>query len=118
MSDAYDANNVFVKVLRREIPADVVYEDERCLAFRDIAPQAPTHALVIPKKPIVKLGDTDADDRELLGHLLWAAGEVARTLGIGDAFRVVINNGADAGQTVFHLHLHVLGGRNFEWPPG
>lgn len=119
MNDSYDDDNVFAKVLAKEIPADVVYEDDRCLAFRDIAPQAPTHVLVIPKAPIAKLADTTGDDRDVLGHLLWAAGEVARREGLEEGgFRIVINNGVRAGQTVFHLHVHVLGGRDFQWPPG
>ena len=118
MSPPYDPSNPFARILRREIPAQVVFEDEHCVAFRDIAPQAPSHALVIPKAPIARLADAQAQDEPMLGHLLWAAAEVARRLGVGDAYRVVVNNGATAGQSVFHLHLHVLGGRNFRWPPG
>ncbi len=119
MSDSYDDDNVFAKMLRKEIPTDVVYEDDRCLAFRDIAPQAPTHILVIPKEPIAKLADTTQADRDVLGHVLWAAGEVARREGLDEeGFRIVINNGERANQTVFHLHVHVLGGRDFQWPPG
>lgn len=115
----YDSQNVFARILRREIPAKVVFEDDRCMAFHDVAPQAPTHVLVIPKAPIAKLADANADQRELLGHLLWATGEVARRLGLtDDGFRVVVNNGLGAQQTVFHLHLHVLAGRAFTWPPG
>ncbi len=118
-TSSYDDTNVFAKILRGEIPADVVFEDDVCLAFRDVSPQAPSHVLVIPKAPIAKLADATADDKAVLGHLLWATGEVARRLGIDESgFRVVINNGAGANQTVFHLHLHVLGGRNFRWPPG
>lgn len=109
---------LFSKIIAREIPADIVYEDERCLAFRDINPQAPTHVLLIPKREIAKLADAGAADQDLLGHLLLAAGKVARQLGVGDAFRLVVNNGADAGQTVFHLHLHILAGRPLHWPPG
>ena len=109
---------IFGKVIAREIPADIVYEDERCLAFRDINPQAPTHVLVIPKKEIPRLIDATAEDEALLGHMMMAAGRIARQLGVGDAFRLVINNGADAGQSVFHLHMHILGGRGFKWPPG
>ncbi len=115
----YDDDNIFAKVLRKEIPADVVFEDDKCLAFRDIAPQAPTHVLVIPKAPIPRLGDATQADREILGHLLWAAGEVARIEGLIDSgFRTTINHGEGANQTVFHLHVHVLGGRGFAWPPG
>lgn len=106
-------STVFGKIIRREIPADIVYEDELCLAFRDIHPQAPTHILVIPKKGIPKLSDASEADQALLGHLLLAANRIARQLGVEDAFRVVISNGAGAGQTVFHLHLHLLAGRRF-----
>ena len=109
---------LFGKIIRREIPADIVYEDDLCLAFRDVNPQAPTHVLVIPKKEIAKLSDSGADDQALLGHLLLAAGKIARSLGVGDAFRLVVNNGAEAGQSVFHLHLHILAGRKMRWPPG
>ncbi|MCW5604459.1 MAG: histidine triad nucleotide-binding protein [Burkholderiales bacterium] len=109
---------LFSKIIAREIPADIVYEDERCLAFRDINPQAPTHVLLIPKQEIPRLADAADGDEALLGHLMLAAGKVARQLGVGDAFRLVVNNGADAGQTVFHLHLHILAGRPLRWPPG
>jgi len=109
---------LFSKIIVREIPADIVYEDERCLAFRDINPQAPTHVLLIPKQEIARLADASTADQDLLGHLLLAAGRVARQLGVGEAFRLVVNNGADAGQTVFHLHLHILAGRPLHWPPG
>jgi histidine triad (HIT) family protein len=109
---------IFGKIIRRELPADIVYEDEHCLAFRDVNPQAPTHVLVVPKKEIDKLSSAQGDDEALLGHLMLAAGKVARQLGVGDAFRLVVNNGARAGQTVFHLHLHILAGRRFNWPPG
>lgn len=110
--------SIFQKIIDREIPADVVYEDDRCLAFRDINPAAPVHVLVIPKTPIEKVGDASPSDAALLGHLLWVCGEVARQEGIGDAFRVVTNNGEKVGQSVFHLHFHVLGGRRMGWPPG
>ncbi|HEX5463880.1 MAG TPA: histidine triad nucleotide-binding protein [Burkholderiales bacterium] len=109
---------IFSKIINREIPADIVYEDELCLAFKDINPQAPVHVQLIPKKEIPKVSDAGADDQNLLGHLLLTAAEVARRLGVDDAFRVVINNGAGAQQTVFHLHLHILAGRPFHWPPG
>ena len=109
---------IFSKVIRREIPADIVYEDELCLAFRDINPQAPTHVLLIPKKEIDSLSSADGADQALLGHLMLAAAKVARQLGVGDAFRLVVNNGAEAGQSVFHLHLHILAGRRLRWPPG
>lgn len=109
---------IFGKVISREIPADIVYEDERCLAFRDINPQAPTHVLLIPKKELARLADATSDDEALLGHMMVVAGKIARDLGCEDAFRLVVNNGADAGQSVFHLHLHILAGRRFDWPPG
>jgi len=109
---------LFGKIIRRELPADIVYEDELCLAFRDINPQAPTHVLVVPKKEIDKLSSASREDQALLGHLMLAAGKIARQLGVGDAFRVVVNNGTQAGQSVFHLHLHILAGRKLDWPPG
>lgn len=109
---------IFGKVISREIPATIVYEDDQCLAFADINPQAPTHVLLIPKKEIPRLVDATADDKALLGHMMVAAGEIARKLGVGDAFRLVVNNGAEAGQSVFHLHMHIMGGRGFTWPPG
>ena len=111
-------STLFGKIIRREIPADIVYEDELCLAFRDVNPQAPTHVLLIPKKEIPRLADAKPEDQALLGHLMLAAGKVAKSLGVEDAFRVAINNGAEAGQSVFHLHLHILAGRKFRWPPG
>jgi histidine triad (HIT) family protein len=111
-------NTLFGKIIRREIPADIVYEDDLCLAFKDINPQAPTHVLLIPKKEIVKLSDAGVEDQVVLGYLLLAAGKIARQLGVADAFRLVVNNGAEAGQSVFHLHLHILAGRPFRWPPG
>jgi histidine triad (HIT) family protein len=111
-------STLFSRIIAHEIPADIVYEDDLCLAFRDINPQAPTHVLVIPKKEIPRLADAKDEDQALLGHLLLAASEVARQLGVEDAYRLVINNGAGAGQSVFHLHLHVLAGRPMRWPPG
>ena len=109
---------LFSKIIAREIPADIVYEDDLCLAFRDINPQAPLHVLLIPKQPIAKVVDAVAQDQVLLGHLLLKAGEIAAQQGYREAFRLVINNGADAGQTVFHLHIHILAGREFGWPAG
>jgi len=109
---------LFEKIIAREIPADIVHEDEHCIAFRDINPQAPLHVLVCPKKPVPMLGDAAAADTALLGHLLLQAADIAKREGHGDAFRLVVNNGAGAGQTVFHLHVHVLAGRRFGWPPG
>ena len=109
---------LFTKIIDREIPADIVYEDDLCLAFRDINPKAPMHILVIPKKVIPKLTDAEASDEMLLGHLLTTAAKLAQDEGYGDAFRTVINNGEAVGQSVFHLHVHILGGRDFMWPPG
>jgi histidine triad (HIT) family protein len=111
-------DTIFGKIIRREIPADIVYEDDMALAFRDIHPQAPVHILVIPKKPIVKLADAEPEDHKILGHLLLIVKRVAEQAGLENGYRVVINNGADGGQTVYHLHLHILGGRQMEWPPG
>ena len=109
---------LFSKIIAREIPADIIYEDDLCLAFRDINPQAPLHVLLIPKQPIARVADAVAADQALLGHLLLKTGEIAATQGYRDAFRLVVNNGADAGQTVFHLHIHILAGRAFSWPAG
>lgn len=112
------SETIFSQIINREIDADIVFEDDRCLAFHDINPQAPMHVLVIPKKPIDTLTNAEDDDAPLLGHLMLIARRVARDEGYGDAFRLVINNGEGAQQTVFHLHVHVLGGRAFHWPPG
>lgn len=109
---------IFSKIIRREIPATIVYEDELCLAFKDVNPQAPIHILIIPKQPIAKLTDAQTSDQSLLGHLLLKAGIIAKEQGYGDAFRLVVNNGENAGQSVFHLHVHILAGRGFSWPPG
>jgi histidine triad (HIT) family protein len=109
---------IFTKIIEREIPADIVYEDELCLAFRDINPQAPVHILVIPKQSIAKIADASQTDQLLLGHLLLIARQIADEQGVGDAYRLIINNGERAGQTVFHLHIHILAGRPFSWPPG
>ena len=113
------SDTIFGKIIRKEIPADIVYEDELVLAFKDIAPQAPTHILVIPKQDIPKLSEAKAEDAALLGHLMIVAKEIAANVGLEeDGYRLVLNNGANAGQTVFHLHVHILGGRSLAWPPG
>ena len=112
------SETLFTKIINGEIPADIVFEDDLCLAFRDINPQAPVHILVVPKKPIPMVVDANIDDQSLLGHLLLKAGEIAESEGHGDAFRLVVNNGEAVGQTVFHLHVHILAGRGFNWPPG
>ncbi len=109
---------LFSKIIRREIPADIVYEDDLCLAFRDITPQAPVHILVIPKKPIPKLADATSEDHALLGHLLMMVKNIAAQEGLTNGYRTVINTGEDGGQTVYHLHVHLLGGRSLSWPPG
>jgi histidine triad (HIT) family protein len=110
---------LFEKIIAREIPADIVYEDDLVLAFNDINPQAPTHVLVIPKKPIPRIAEAEPEDHQVLGHLLLKAREIADDLGLQEnGFRLVINNGKDGGETVPHLHLHILGGRAMTWPPG
>jgi histidine triad (HIT) family protein len=110
---------LFEKIIARQLPADIVYEDDLVMAFRDIKPQAPTHVLIIPKKPIVRIGEAKAEDEKVLGHLLLKAGEVAAKLGLSKTgYRLVFNNGADAGEAVPHLHCHILGGRAMAWPPG
>lgn len=108
------SETIFTKIIAGEIPADILYEDEHCFAIRDINPQAPVHVLLIPRRVITRLVDSQIDDQTLLGHLLHTAGKVAEQEGIGDAFRLVINNGEGAGQTVFHLHLHIMGGQAFD----
>lgn len=113
-----DPETIFDKIISREIPADIVYEDDRALAFKDINPQAPVHVLVIPKERIVNVAEAEEAQAGILGHLLLVARKVAEDAGIEDAFRVVTNSGEGAGQSVFHLHLHVLGGRPLAWPPG
>jgi histidine triad (HIT) family protein len=112
------SETIFSKIIRKEIPADIVYEDDLTIAFRDVAPQAPVHILVIPKKPIPQLAAAESEDHALMGHLLLTAKRVAQQLGLDNGYRLVINNGADGGQTVDHLHLHILGGRPMKWPPG
>ncbi len=109
---------IFEKIIAREIPAQIIHEDDLCVAFRDINPQSPIHFLVIPKKPIPRLGEASKEDQALLGHLLLTAAAVARQEGLSHGFRTVINHGPDGGETVPHLHVHVLGGRHMAWPPG
>jgi histidine triad (HIT) family protein len=111
-------DTIFGKIIRREIPADIVYEDDLALAFRDVSPQAPTHILVIPKKPIPRLSESTPGDTALMGHLLMTVKKVAEQENLSNGYRVVINNGNDGGQTVDHLHLHILGDRSLGWPPG
>ena len=110
---------LFQKIYDSEIPADILYKDDLCCAFRDISPQAPTHILIVPKKPIPRIGEATPDDQEILGHLLLIAGKLAGELGISETgFRIAINHGSHGGETVPHLHVHLLGGRQLQWPPG
>jgi histidine triad (HIT) family protein len=112
------SKTLFEKIIAREIPAAIVYEDELVLAIRDINPQAPVHVLIFPKKVIQRIGEATGDDGKLLSHLLLKAAEVAKKLDLKSGYRLVINNGADGGETVPHLHVHILGGRHMAWPPG
>ncbi|MEB3147355.1 MAG: histidine triad nucleotide-binding protein [Cylindrospermopsis raciborskii 1523720] len=112
------SETIFSKIIRKEIPAEIVYEDDLTLAFKDINPQAPVHILVIPKKPIPTLADAESHDHALMGHLLLTVKRVAERAGLNNGYRVVINSGEDGGQTVNHLHLHIFGGRQMNWPPG
>ena len=105
------SKTLFEKIIDREIPADIIFEDELSIVIKDISPQAPTHLLIIPKKVIPKLSDSTAEDQSILGHLMLVAGQIADQLGLDETFRLVVNNGAKAGQSVFHLHLHLLSGR-------
>ena len=112
------SKTIFKRIIDREIPADIVYEDDRCLAFRDVSPQAPVHVLLIPKKEIANFDALTADDAELLGHLALVVRDLAKKLGLKDGYRVVVNCGPNGGQSVDHLHFHILGGRHMQWPPG
>ena len=112
------SETIFSKIIRKEIPANIVYEDDLTIAFTDINPQAPVHILLIPKKPIPQLSAAQPEDHALMGHLLLTAKRVAEQAGLENGYRLIINNGDDGGQTVYHLHLHILGGRHMEWPPG
>ena len=109
---------LFEKIINKEIPADIIYEDDISIVIKDISPQAPTHLLIIPKKVIPKLSDATTEDQNILGHLMLIAGKIADDIGLDETFRLVVNNGAKAGQSVFHLHLHLLSGRPLNWPPG
>jgi len=111
-------STIFTKIINREIPANIIYEDEHCLAFRDVRPQAPTHVLVIPKKEILSLDAISTDDQALIGHIWLTIPKIAQQEGLTSGYRVVANNGPDAGQTVDHIHFHLLGGRSLAWPPG
>ncbi len=112
------SKTLFQKIIDHDLPANFVHEDDLCVAIKDINPGAPLHLLVIPRKPLPRLCDASTEDQALLGHLLLVANRLAADAGYGEAFRIAINNGADAGQSVFHLHVHVLAGRPLKWPPG
>jgi len=116
-----EERTLFEKIIAREIPAEIVHEDDWCVAFRDVHPQAPVHILVVPRKPIPRVGQAEPEDQARLGALLLAAGKIARQLGLAeveDGFRLVINHGRNGGESVPHLHVHLLGGRKLDWPPG
>ena len=112
------SDTIFDRIIRKEIPADIVHEDDLSIAFRDINPRAPVHILIIPKKAMAQLNDAESGDRELLGHIMLTVNRVAEKEGVADAYRLVLNNGAGAGQEIFHMHFHLLAGRPFSWPPG
>ncbi len=112
------SDTIFTKIINKEIPADIVYEDDSSLAFRDVNPQAPVHILIIPKKPMEQLNDAQVSDQELLGHLIFVAHKVAEKEGVADGYRLVLNNGVGAGQLVMHVHFHLMAGRPLKWPPG
>jgi histidine triad (HIT) family protein len=113
------SKTLFEKIIAREVPAAIIYEDDLVVAFRDIKPQAPTHVLIVPRKPITRIAEATPEDQRVLGHLLLKAAEVANKLGLTQSgFRLVFNNGPDAGEAVPHLHCHIFGGRHMSWPPG
>ena len=112
------SKTLFEKIIDKEIPAEIIYEDEMSIVIKDINPQAPTHLLIIPKKVIPKLSDASDNDKDVLGHLMLIAKDISNQLGLDETFRLVVNNGAKAGQSVFHLHIHLLSGRPLNWPPG
>lgn len=109
---------IFKKIIDREIPAEIIYEDDLCLAFNDVNPQAPIHVLVIPKQEIPSMAHLNQEDQKLVGHLMLIVSQLAKSLGLEKGFRTIINTGTEGGQTVDHLHLHLLGGRSLQWPPG
>ena len=112
-------STIFKKIIDKEIPADIVYEDDTCLAFKDIDPKAPVHVLIIPKKEIPSMAEATEGDKELLGHMMVTASQIARDLGVSNSgYRLVVNTNKEGGQEVYHLHMHLLGGRQMEWPPG
>ena len=112
------SDSIFTKIKNKEIPGNVIYEDDKCFALEDINPQAPVHILIIPHKEIAKISDSTPEDKELLGHLLLVSKTIAQKYELENNYRLIINNGAGAGQSVFHIHLHLMGGRSLDWPPG
>jgi histidine triad (HIT) family protein len=112
------SDTIFTKIINKEIPADIVYEDDSSLAFRDVSPQAPVHVLIIPKKPLEQLNNAEVSDQELLGHLIIVAHKVAEMEGVAEGYRLVLNNGKGANQLVQHVHFHLMAGRPLKWPPG
>ncbi|KAI5629272.1 histidine triad nucleotide-binding protein 1, partial [Silurus asotus] len=111
-------DTIFGKIIRKEIPANIIYEDEQCIAFHDVSPQAPIHFLVVPRKPIPQISKAEACDAALLGHLMLVGKKCAEQVGLPNGYRMVVNEGPHGGQSVYHVHLHVLGGRQLSWPPG
>ena len=112
------SDSIFTKIKNKEIPGNVIYEDDKCFALEDINPQAPVHVLIIPHKEIAKISDSTPEDKELLGHLLLVSKTIAQKYELENNYRLIINNGAGAGQSVFHIHVHLMGGRSLDWPPG
>ena len=112
------SDSIFTKIKNKEIPGNVIYEDDKCFALEDINPQAPVHILIIPHKEIAKISDSTPEDKELLGHLLLVSKTIAQKYELENNYRLIINNGAGAGQSVFHIHVHLMGGRSLGWPPG
>ena len=112
------SDSIFTKIKNKEIPGNVIYEDDKCFALEDINPQAPVHILIIPHKEIAKISDSTLEDKELLGHLLLVSKTIAQKYELENNYRLIINNGAGAGQSVFHIHVHLMGGRSLDWPPG
>jgi histidine triad (HIT) family protein len=112
------SDSLFTKIKNKEIPGNVIYEDDKCFALEDINPQAPVHILIIPHKEIAKISDSTIEDKELLGHLLLVSKTIAQKYELENNYRLIINNGAGAGQSVFHIHVHLMGGRSLDWPPG
>ena len=112
------SDSIFTKIKNKEIPGNVIFEDDKCFALEDINPQAPVHILIIPHKEIAKISDSTPEDKELLGHLLLVSKTIAQKYELKNNYRLIINNGAGAGQSVFHIHVHLMGGRSLDWPPG